>query len=169
MRDTWRISGFGANSGGDHPGRPNPRPCSLRQGDRLNRPNEPIAQSYVTRCVRIGFPRQVSLSPGPLLPFSRVPWTGRRITSPRRISSNPRYLLEARGVDWCTARHMKQMSLYRADGSPPFQGARPTAMIADGRSGRGWTRPMRCVASMSNPSSSKRTLGSPPGWWSSAI
>ena len=33
----------------------------------------------------------------------------------------------------------------------------------------GLARSTRSVASMSNPSSSKRVSGSPPGWWSSAI
>jgi SAM (Sterile alpha motif) domain-containing protein len=38
-----------------------------------------------------------------------------------------------------------------------------------GPSGPGWVCLMLSVASMSNPSSSKRVSGSPPGWWSSAI
>ena len=41
--------------------------------------------------------------------------------------------------------------------------------MPSGRSGRGWASSTLSVASMSNPSSSRRASGSPPGWWSSAI
>jgi hypothetical protein len=41
--------------------------------------------------------------------------------------------------------------------------------MPSGRSGRGLARSKLSVASMSDPPSSKRALGSPPGWWSSAI
>src|ERR1700736_2145387 len=45
-----------------------------------------------------------------------------------------RHLVENLRIFWDDARRARAvgvMSLYRADGSPPFQGARPAAMIAD--------------------------------------
>jgi len=66
--------------------------------------------------------------------FARRPRCARSKTKETRGTTTTRHLIGNLRVFRDDAQHARTvgvMSLYRADGSPPFQGARPPAMIAD--------------------------------------